>query len=400
MSSGSQRETVASEMKKSQGSSRTALSEVGVNKNRDASGGKNVAKQPLALSEQEKKRHPMFRKPSRIRREESDASYLLNKKREIFKDDGEDEEESLLANKRAKIETVNDPEEWIDLDSREKNNICMVVEYTNDIFDFLYEREKATVPSHNYLLDTKSKFHLRPATRAVLVDWLVEVHDKFQCYTETLYLGINIMDRFLSQHKVDINKLQLLAVTSLFIAAKFEEINLPKLSEYAYITDGAATKEDIKMSEMFILTELKFSVDWPNPLNFLRRLSKADSYDTECRVIAKFILEYGMCSPKFVGELPSRLAAVSMFLARRILQRESPIWDATFKHYSGGIDALKDADFQKLCIDMVNELGNPSTKLSALLDKFKRINKGSIHDKTIDWCEEQIQNNYEKVFKA
>ncbi|KAL3233831.1 Uncharacterized protein RNJ44_03871 [Nakaseomyces bracarensis] len=394
--SSSQRDISSPELKKG---SRSVLSEVGVNKGKDSVNLKDGSKPSLSLSDQEKKRHPMFRKPSRIRREDSDASYMANKKRVIFRDD----EISTETHKRAKMGVLQESEEdekWIDLDTREKDNICMVVEYTNDIFDFLYEREKATVPSHNYLLDTNSKFHLRPATRAVLVDWLVEVHDKFQCYTETLYLGINIMDRFLSQHKVDINKLQLLAVTSLFIAAKFEEINLPKLSEYAYITDGAATKEDIKMSEMFILTELKFSIDWPNPLNFLRRISKVDGYDNECRIIAKFILEYSMCSPKFVGELPSRLAAMSMFLARRILKREKPIWDATYKHYSGGIDAKNDLGFQELCIGMVKELGEPSTKLTALLDKFKRIRNGQIHDKTIDWCKDQVQHNCHKVFNV
>lgn len=395
MSSGPQKECVNSDMNnKSRSGSRAVLSEVGVNNNKDA----NNVKDAKDLSVQKKKTHPMLRKPSRIRREDSDASYIVNRKREIFKDD--EEAGASLTHKRIKKETVQKDEDWVDLDCRERNNPCMVVEYTNDIFNFLYEREKATLPTHNYLLDTKSKFHLRPATRAVLVDWLVEVHDKFQCYTETLYLGINIMDRFLSQHKVDINKLQLLAVTSLFIAAKFEEINLPKLSEYAYITDGAATKEDIKMSEMFILTELKFSVDWPNPLNFLRRISKADGYDNECRIIAKFILEYSMCSHKFVGQEPSRLAAVSMFLARRILKRETPIWDATFKHYSGGVDALNDTNFQKICIEMVNELGHPSTKLLALLDKYKRIKKGNIHDKTIEWCKNQIKSNYDLVFKA
>ena len=114
--------------------------------------------------------------------------------------------------------------------------------------------------------------------RTILVDWLVEVHEKFQCYAETLFLSINLMDRFLAKNKVTMNKLQLLAVTSLFIAAKFEEVNLPRLAEYAYITDGAASKNDIKNAEMFMLTSLEFNIGWPNPLNFLRRISKADDY--------------------------------------------------------------------------------------------------------------------------
>ncbi|CAI6921525.1 ANM_collapsed_G0058540.mRNA.1.CDS.1 [Saccharomyces cerevisiae] len=74
----------------------------------------------------------------------------------------------------------------------------MVAEYSAEIFAFLYRRELETLPSHNYLLDKTSKYYLRPSMRTILVDWLVEVHEKFQCYPKTLFLSINLMDRFFS----------------------------------------------------------------------------------------------------------------------------------------------------------------------------------------------------------
>jgi hypothetical protein len=60
--------------------------------------------------------------------------------------------------------------------------------------------------------------------RAILVDWLVEVHMKFRLVPETLYLCINILDRYLSIVDVERSKLQLVGVTALFIACKYEEI--------------------------------------------------------------------------------------------------------------------------------------------------------------------------------
>ncbi|EDO14841.1 hypothetical protein Kpol_359p1 [Vanderwaltozyma polyspora DSM 70294] len=233
--------------------------------------------------------------------------------------------------------------------------------------------------------------------RAILVSWLLEGHEKFQCYPETLYLAINLMDRFLSKNKVTLSKLQLLAVTSLFIASKFEEVNLPKLSDYAYITDGAASAQDIKSAEMYMLTSLQFNIGWPNPMNFLRRISKADNYDFETRNIAKILLEYAICCHRFVNVKPSVLSAIAMFIARRITKK-SIIWDETFTHYSGGIDALNDPQFKRYCKDLIQEVSSPSTKLDSLMIKFREQRYRALFSKVLHWCREQNENGFNKLF--
>ncbi|CAR26988.1 ZYRO0C06160p [Zygosaccharomyces rouxii] len=361
--------------------SRRALTEVPVNQQ----------KQPL-----EKQHHQLVHQQTgintKIRREPSEvASLTSTKKRSIYKD--EEEQEAAEESKSVKKVKSSSPRKWRDLDSDEKTDICMVTEYTDEIFDHLYKRELETLPTHNYLEDLDSPYHLRPSMRAILVDWLVEVHEKFQCYPETLFLTINIMDRFLAKNKVTLSKLQLLAVTSLFIAAKFEEVTLPKLSDYAYITDGAASKHDIKSAEMFMLTSLSFDIAWPNPMNFLRRISKADSYDFQTRSIGKFLLEYTMCCHKFINIKPSVMSAMSMFVARKISQRNNPIWDETFKHYSGDIDVLNDQSFQILCKELINEIASPQTRLDSLILKFKKPKYGAIYYKVYDWCKNQTEND-------
>lgn len=329
----------------------------------------------------------------RVRRDNGDLTFVPLRKRQIYRDQENIEEEE----QRPKRLKSDDSEEcaWRDLDTDEKSDICMVVEYTNEIFSHLYKREKDTTPTHNYLVDTQSAYYLRPSMRAILIDWLVEVHEKFQCYPETLFLTINLMDRFLSKNKVTLSKLQLLAVTSLFIAAKFEEVNLPKLSDYAYITDGAASKNDIKNAEMFMLTSLEFNIGWPNPMNFLRRISKADRYDFQTRSIAKFLLEFIMCCHKFVDIKPSVTSAMAMFVAKKITEKDQtkPIWDETFKHYSGGIDPLNDSEFQSNCKKLIKEIANPTTKLDSLVLKFKKPRYGAIYFKVSQWCNNQVENN-------
>jgi len=75
--------------------------------------------------------------------------------------------------------------------------------------------------------------------RSILVDWLVEVHVKFKLLPETLFLTVNLIDRYLEAKKVLRQKLQLVGVTSMLIASKYEEIYAPEVKDFVYITDKA-----------------------------------------------------------------------------------------------------------------------------------------------------------------
>ena len=81
--------------------------------------------------------------------------------------------------------------------------------------------------------------------RAILVDWLIEVHLKFKLLPETLFLTVNLIDRFLERVQVPRSKLQLVGVTAMMIASKYEEIYAPLVKDFAYITDKAVNSEEI-----------------------------------------------------------------------------------------------------------------------------------------------------------
>jgi cyclin A len=63
----------------------------------------------------------------------------------------------------------------------------------------------------------------------MLVDWLVEVVDEFQLGQETLFLAVTLLDRFMSVKPVLCCQLQLLGITCLWVAAKYEEVLPPSL---------------------------------------------------------------------------------------------------------------------------------------------------------------------------
>ena len=76
------------------------------------------------------------------------------------------------------------------------------------------------------------------------------------------------------------NKLQLVGVTSMWIASKYEEMYAPEVADFVYITDNAYSKQDIRDMEQLILRKLDFSMGKPLCLHFLRRDSKAGQVQT------------------------------------------------------------------------------------------------------------------------
>jgi hypothetical protein len=184
------------------------------------------------------------------------------------------------------------------------------------------------MPNPDYMDDQKD---LQWKMRGILVDWLVEVHHKFRLLPETLFLAINIIDRFLSLRVVSLQKLQLVGLTSMFIASKYEEVMAPSIQNFIYMADGGYTDEEILKAERYILQVLEFGLHYPNPLNFLRRCSKADNYDIQTRTLAKYLMEVALVDHRFLQYPPSNVAASSLYLSRTMLDR--PEWVRSLRHW-------------------------------------------------------------------
>jgi G2/mitotic-specific cyclin 3/4 len=168
-------------------------------------------------------------------------------------------------------------------------------------------------PSPNYMsIQTELTWDMR----GILVDWLVQVHQRFRLLPETLYLTVHLIDRFLSMKGISSSKLQLVGVVSLLIAAKMEEQYAPTIENLAFMTDNTYTKKDIVKAEQRLLVLMDFDIRYAQPMTFLRRISNAD---TRIRNLAKYLMEATLMDWKFVGQLPSFLAAASMCVARKVV---------------------------------------------------------------------------------
>ncbi|SNX84300.1 probable b-type cyclin 2 [Melanopsichium pennsylvanicum] len=215
------------------------------------------------------------------------------------------------------------------LDPDEVRDTSMVAEYSNEIFGYMARCERETMANPNYM-DFQSEIHWH--MRATLVDWLLQVHMRYHMLPETLWIAINVVDRFLSVRVVSLAKLQLVGVTAMFIAAKYEEILAPSVKEFVYMTEGGYSQEEILKGERIILSTLDFNISsYCSPYSWVRKISKADDYDIRTRTLSKFLMELALLDHRFLRARPSLIAAVGMFLAKKMLGGE---WDDAFVYYS------------------------------------------------------------------
>lgn len=191
-------------------------------------------------------------------------------------------------------------------------------EYAADFFDSLFREELRFQPRPDYM-DTQTD--ITGKMRTILLDWLVEVHMKYRLRPETLYLAVNLIDRYLAKATVQRKRLQLVGVVAMFIAAKYEEINPPGLKDWVYITDNAYTKEDAVLMECAMLTALGFQVMVPTAAHFFEGFQKANGCDDVHREVVQYLMELALLDLQMLQYSPSDLVAAALLLSNELLGR-------------------------------------------------------------------------------
>ncbi|XP_059148741.1 G2/mitotic-specific cyclin-B-like [Physella acuta] len=215
-----------------------------------------------------------------------------------------------------------------DIDAEDSENPQLVSLYVNNIYTYMRQLEKKYSIKPNMLDGTD----ITGKMRAILVDWLCQVHNRFHLLQETLYLTVAIIDRYLQVKPCTRNRLQLVGVTAMLVASKYEEMYAPEVADFVYITDNAYSKQDVRDMEQDILRTLDFSFGRPLCLHFLRRNSKAGQVDASKHTLAKYLLELAMIEYDMVHIRPSHLAAAALYLAMVVLDGSK--WTHTLHYYS------------------------------------------------------------------
>ena len=220
-----------------------------------------------------------------------------------------------------KIDT--DEEKVKYFDTSKITNVQIPKDYLNIIYyNLLIEEKKgiSPMPDHTYM---GRQSEINEKMRSILVDWLIDVHFKFGFTDETLFMTVSIIDRYLSVEQITRTNFQLLGITALMIACKHEEIDLPKIDDFIYITDNAYKKNEVIKMEFDVLSKLNFAFLYPSPIKFFEYLSFNFNFEKKQHMMGKYLMESFLLDVKNTKYKPSIISCACAYIVMKFFKMKN-----------------------------------------------------------------------------
>ena len=225
------------------------------------------------------------------------------------------------------IENVEEDEEELNYTyfdvTKIKTDSQIPKEYINAIYRNLLKEEDNDINIKPNYESIKSQKEINEQMRSILVDWIIDVHYKFGFTDETLFMTILIIDRYISIKQISKIKFQLLGITALLISCKHEEINLPKIEDFIYITDNAYTKDEVFLMEKDILNAFSFELLYPSPIKFYEILILKFNFDKTKYLMGKYLMETFLIDLKWIKYRPSIIACACIYIVMKFFKMEN-----------------------------------------------------------------------------
>ncbi|KAL6965562.1 hypothetical protein U1Q18_036614 [Sarracenia purpurea var. burkii] len=204
--------------------------------------------------------------------------------------------------------------------------------------------------------------------------WIMEVHLKFDLMQETLYLTITLLDRYLSLVTIKKNELQLVGLTALLLASKYEDFWHPRVLDLISISAESYTRDQMLRMEKAILKKLKFRLNAPTPYVFMLKFLRAALSDTKLEHLAFYLIELCLVEYEALKFKPSLLCASTIYVARCTL-RKIPAWTPLLGSHAGYEESqIRD------CAEMVLKIHKAAETavLRVTLEKYSRDDYGGV----------------------
>ncbi|XP_031476969.1 G2/mitotic-specific cyclin-2-like isoform X2 [Nymphaea colorata] len=246
--------------------------------------------------------------------------------------DEESDEESTFEKEQQNDDELNEVEmeDDINIDQIDAQNPLAVVDYVEEIYAFHRQRENSSCICSNYIARQPD---INERMRAILVDWLIEVHSRFNLMDETLFLTVNILDRFLQRRTIMRKNLQLVGLTAMLVACKYEEVLVPVINDFILISDNAYSREQVLGMEKLIINTLEFNFSEPTPYVFLRRFLKAVQSEKKIEYLSCYLSELSLVDYGMLKYRPSMVAAAAVYSAQCMI-KGFKCWSRTSEHHS------------------------------------------------------------------
>ena len=215
----------------------------------------------------------------------------------------------------------------------DSNSAFVPLEYVNDIWDSFLEKEKFNNYSYESIIQKQTD--IKEPMRCILIDWLISLQNKFFFKAKTLFLAVNLIDRYLSQRPIIRTRFQLLGVSALFIASKYEEMYMKNISDFVDITARAFDKYEILEMESELIDLVEFNLDLPLSLDFFGLLGSMYKFSKKEYKLGYFLLEAYLLPLKSCKYKQRQigLAVCYIILGLRKIQSLNPIGENNFLIY-------------------------------------------------------------------
>ena len=266
-------------------------------------------------------------------------------------------------------------------DESKIKNIQIPKDYINTIYYNLLQEEndpKIILLKQNKNFMTEQK-EINSKMRSILIDWIIDVHFKFGFTDETLFLTVSIIDRYISVSQISRSNFQLLGITALMIACKHEEIDLPKIDDFIYITDNAYVKKDVLKMEYDILNKLDFSFLYPSPIKFFEYLSIHFDFDKKKHLLGQYLMETFLLDVNNFKYKPSIISCACAYIVLKFFKYKN-----YYEAYDKKFYNLKDGEYtegnvkecaKEIClyVDNINK-----TNYQACIKKYSKVEKENV----------------------
>lgn len=162
-----------------------------------------------------------------------------------------------------------------------------------------------------------AQYKITREDRAQTVDTIVEIHRKYGLVTETLFIAVSTVDRYLSMRKESLRRardVEAIGIAALLIASKYEDIYPPALNEMIGMMKTPATRKEVIEWEFRILKELVFQITVPTPYRFLERFASTSVFFQNALPLAQYVIELALHDFDIQYNLsPSEIACVALF---------------------------------------------------------------------------------------
>ena len=222
-----------------------------------------------------------------------------------------------IANLSKNLKEEKEKEEFFKFNFKSsEESIRFTGEYLNEIYTNLIQEEEELLykPKIGYM---NMQNDINEQMRAILIDWLIEVHYRFRLKSETLFQTVWIIDTYLSLFPIIRAKLQLLGIASLLISCKSQEIYYPQLNELIDITDGAYVKDELIEMESHVLKVLKFNIISPTSNDFYNIIAKAFNFDDKQYYLGKYFLESSLIDYQMIKHSSSVIAVSCAYIVMK-----------------------------------------------------------------------------------